>query len=279
MARIRTIKPSFFTSLTIADLSLEERLTFIGLWTHCDDEGRCVFEPRLLKAAIWPLDNITPDDLRKFSGALQEASLVTVYEVAGRLYLSINSWLEHQKISHPTKSALPPPEIGEKVALTSTLEDSGSLPGELRESSGWERKGREGKGTGKGTKTPSTAAPSAHIVSPDFARFWELYPRKVGKAAAEKAFETAVKRVGIRTVAQGVQRLASDPNLPGKQFIPHPETWLKQGRWDDEPYSPPEDDRHGLTTGEQRALGAVEAARRVAAARASAHPYLEIEAS
>jgi len=49
MARIRTIKPSFFTSLTIADLGLAERLTFIGLWTHVDDEG----EPMSYFWAFW----------------------------------------------------------------------------------------------------------------------------------------------------------------------------------------------------------------------------------
>ena len=59
MARIRSIKPEFFTSLTIADLTVEQRLTFIGLWTHVDDEGRCVDDSRLIKAAIWPLDDRT----------------------------------------------------------------------------------------------------------------------------------------------------------------------------------------------------------------------------
>jgi hypothetical protein len=56
MARIRSIKPEFFTSLSNSDLSIPARLTFIGLWTHCDDEGRCINDARLIKAAIWPLE-------------------------------------------------------------------------------------------------------------------------------------------------------------------------------------------------------------------------------
>jgi hypothetical protein len=34
MARIRSIKPEFFTSISIADLSRDARLMFIGMWTH-----------------------------------------------------------------------------------------------------------------------------------------------------------------------------------------------------------------------------------------------------
>jgi hypothetical protein len=33
MARIRSIKPEFFTSLTIGSLSERARLAFIGIWT------------------------------------------------------------------------------------------------------------------------------------------------------------------------------------------------------------------------------------------------------
>jgi hypothetical protein len=69
-----------------------------------------------------------------------------------------------------------------------------------------------------------------------FELFWSVYPRRVGKTAALKAFDKAVKTVGLDTVLQGVQRLADDPNLPDKQYIPHPATWLNEGRWDDEPY-------------------------------------------
>lgn len=40
MAKIRSIKPDFFTSEDVSALPLRARLTWIGLWTHCDDHGR-----------------------------------------------------------------------------------------------------------------------------------------------------------------------------------------------------------------------------------------------
>jgi hypothetical protein len=226
MARIRTIKPSFFTSLTIAGLTLEQRLTFIGLWTHCDDEGRCVYDPRLLKAALWPLDDRTAGDLANDSGALQEASLITLYEVDGRQYLAINAWLEHQKISHPSRSTLPHPKMGTTRRPTCTLEDSGNPPGILPESSGWERKGKEGNREGKG-ELPS--APTAL----DFDEFWSAYPRTEGKKPAHAAYLKAVKRVPHAEIMAQLHRQLADPNRPDVPFWPHGSSWLNQDRWND----------------------------------------------
>jgi hypothetical protein len=115
MARIRTIKPEFFTSLTIADLTPEQRLTFIGLWTHVDDEGRCVDDPRLIKAAVWPLDDRTASDIEIDLKALTESSLITRYVLARKRYLAITNWYEHQRINRPTESKLPAPEDGDPL--------------------------------------------------------------------------------------------------------------------------------------------------------------------
>jgi hypothetical protein len=109
MARIRSIKPEFFSSLTIASLPLTARLTFIGLWTHVDDEGRCVDEARLVKAAVWPLDDRTAADVESDLRVLSESSLILRYRVGERSYLTVLGWGEHQRINRPTKSKLPPP--------------------------------------------------------------------------------------------------------------------------------------------------------------------------
>ena len=54
MARIRTIKPEFWTSEQVVECSPTARLLFIGLWNFCDDAGnqpasakqsRCRFFP------------------------------------------------------------------------------------------------------------------------------------------------------------------------------------------------------------------------------------------
>lgn len=95
-----------------------------------------------------------------------------------------------------------------------------------------------------------------------FTEFWQSYPRRVGKSAAKKAFAKAYQVAGD-VVIMGAVRFASDPNLPPAQFVPHPVTWLNQGRWDDEPL--PE---RILSPEERKAAEAVElAARREREAR------------
>lgn len=128
MARIRTIKPEFFTSLTIADLPLTARLTFIGLWTHVDDEGRCVDEPRLVRAAIWPLDDRLAGDVEGDLRALHDASLIRRYEHGGRRYLAVTNWREHQRIDKPKPSKLPAPEEGAPVAPTQAEKQDSTPP-------------------------------------------------------------------------------------------------------------------------------------------------------
>lgn len=70
----------------------------------------------------------------------------------------------------------------------------------------------------------------------DFDEFWEIYPRKVGKASAEKAYLKAIQETAPEIVQAGAEKLARDPNLPPVQFIPHPTTWLNRSGWNDEPY-------------------------------------------
>lgn len=71
-----------------------------------------------------------------------------------------------------------------------------------------------------------------------FESFYLVYPRKVGKQAALKAFIKAAKKSGPESIVEGVKRFANDPNLPDKQFIPYPASWLNAGRWEDEPLPP-----------------------------------------
>lgn len=62
--------------------------------------------------------------------------------------------------------------------------------------------------------------------------FWELYPNKVGKADAEKAFKKALNRVDQLTMMQGLRRyVAKTDDRPWC----NPSTWLNQDRWADQP--------------------------------------------
>lgn len=143
MARIRTVKPSFFTDLTIAELPIATRLTFIGLWTHVDDEGRCVDDARLVKAAIWPLDDAyTVRKVEADLALLESKGRIVRYEADGKRCIAVVNW-SHQKISHAQPSNLPAP-----------VDDSRSIPGTFSETSvkepGTFRPYRDREGIGKG---------------------------------------------------------------------------------------------------------------------------------
>ena len=72
------------------------------------------------------------------------------------------------------------------------------------------------------------------VESPAFVEFWELYPNKVDKARARKAWAKLGAKRELLAI-EGARRFASDPNLPKKRYIPYPATWLNGERWEDGP--------------------------------------------
>lgn len=95
---------------------------------------------------------------------------------------------------------------------------------------------------------PNDPSNETYIVAPtEFDLFWKIYPLRVGKAAAKKAWEKAIKTATIDEITKGALRYANDPNRVDA-FTAHPSTWLNAGRWADEPLPP-----RILTTEEKRA--------------------------
>lgn len=167
MARIRSIKPSFFRSEDVSVLPLRARLTWIGLWTHCDDAGRTKDNARLIKGDIWPLDDVSLRDIEEDLATLAAHGRIVRYEVDGKRYLEIVNWGVHQSIQKPTPSRIPPPPEPQPDAHTPTSIDSGSPTGALPEPSdtATTRKGKEGKGR-EGTRAPAREEPP-HPPNPD----------------------------------------------------------------------------------------------------------------
>jgi len=152
--------------------------------------------------------------------------------------LEVHDYLEHQQSAEQIEAAS---LAGKKAAETrwsraSRNADRTTSRNADRIADGNAEESREEKRT---TKTSSPAAPATVRLPPGaFDQFWQLYPKKVGKDAARKAFTTAVRRAGLEPIVLGVKRYAADPNLPERQYVPNPATWLNQGRWDDEPCAP-----------------------------------------
>lgn len=271
MARIRTIKPEFFTSLTVAGLPLAARLTFIGLWTHADDEGLCVDDTRLIRAAIWPLDDRLLSDIADDLKTLADADLIIRYEIDGRSYLAIRGWHEHQRINRPTVSRLPRPElaIGSPDAAVTSIdapltESSVSGHGGVTEGSLIERKGRERKGTNTPAahdqeefhlETPDGVPGSRLTLDQHFAKFWNSYPRRKEPRTARAAWDKSRKRASIEVIQAGCERYAREMAGKEAKYVKYPATWLNADCWGDDPENHPRDiyDQHGWSTYAQEA--------------------------
>lgn len=95
-------------------------------------------------------------------------------------------------------------------------------------------------GDSRTTETPfpttSTLLMNRNEPSDDwFDRFWVAYPRKVGKAAARKAFGKARRSSEFPTIDNliaAVERYKA--SISDMKYCAHPTTWLTQGRWLDD---------------------------------------------
>lgn len=117
MPRIRTIKPEIRRSRTVTSWPRDVRLTFIYLWGYLDDEGRGEDDLALLKAELFPRDKDVPekklDDWLWLICEKQPEPPLCRYTVDGLDYLHATNWDEHQRISHPKPSVLPPCPVHE----------------------------------------------------------------------------------------------------------------------------------------------------------------------
>lgn len=107
-----------------------------------------------------------------------------------------------------------------------------------------EERGDNGDTHGATLATPTgrQSRPMNHPNKPSietsmFDLFWSEYPIKVGKAAAKKAWEKAIKVEAPDVIIAGAVRYAADPNRH-PSFTAHASTWLNAHRWGDSPLPP-----------------------------------------
>lgn len=110
MARIRTIKPSFWSDPDITELSWDARLLLIGLISMADDRGRFISTHSSVCGYVFPHEDIAPAKFRRLMQSVEKSGVVQLYTVEGRAYGRFPKWEQHQKISHPQNSTIPVPE-------------------------------------------------------------------------------------------------------------------------------------------------------------------------
>lgn len=110
MARIRTIKPTFWGDGSVSRVSRDARLLMVGLISMADDEGRFLGSIAAISGFVFPNDDLPPVKVRKWLAELAEMKLVHLYGIDGIAYGCFLGWATHQRISHPQASTLPPPQ-------------------------------------------------------------------------------------------------------------------------------------------------------------------------
>ena len=77
--------------------------------------------------------------------------------------------------------------------------------------------------------------PDKSATTQGFDRFWTAYPRKVAKQQAAKAWAAGkLDSLATLIVADVTRRRLDDSQWSDPQYIPHPTTYIRQRRWEDE---------------------------------------------
>ena len=228
MARIRYLKPEFFTDEDLATLPFETRLTYAGLWCYADKSGRLEDRPQYLKAMIFPYETV---DFEKQLSCLSQPKnngkpFIQRYEIESRKLIQIINWDKHQKPHHTEpESRLPP---------ITPLKNKGNYKGKGK----GQQDSPELRNGLNNVKRPLKSAEQYNC--PFFIEFWNIYPKKLGKGKAWEEWIRVTPKPDEKMMSQIRDVIAKLEKTEqwkknGGQFIPYPSTWIHQRRWGDEP--------------------------------------------
>ncbi|ENV3661118.1 hypothetical protein ACFJ57_003098 [Salmonella enterica] len=106
MARIRTIKPEFWTDEDLSEVSEPACLLALGLLNYADDEGYFNANPKLIKASVFPLREPSVPitvQLRELS----DCGYISLFSTSdGKNFGVINNFQKHQVINKPKESKI-----------------------------------------------------------------------------------------------------------------------------------------------------------------------------
>jgi hypothetical protein len=230
MAKARMVRSEIRTSTVVAEWPLEARYFWILLWGYVDDYGRGKDNVKLIKADCFPLDDsVTTEMVDEWLWLFAEAGVIVRYTVEGCDFLAVKNWAEHQKVPHPGKDNFPD-FTGQNVQLRDFHEGFMNVSEQAHDTFTV----KLSKDKLSEVVTPS--GDDRHSkYSDDFESWWSMYPRKVAKGDAWKAWEKLAKNRELPAVdvliakAEAYGRVQTDI-----KFVKHPATWLNSLGWLDE---------------------------------------------
>src|ERR1700704_5249323 len=226
MARIRSIKPEFWSSEQVMECARDTRLLFIGLWNFVDDAGRMSFSAKQIKALILPGDDLSPSAVAAMLEELAARGLIETYEVAHKRHLAITGGRTPQRIEKPQPPRCPAPPDDHAARAAPSAFDEHSPNGR----DGEERKGAE-PNTDSGAD--ATARASEVDTSEVFEEFWKMRLKRDGpdpREPARRAFMDA-SRAGADppAILAGMRRFAElHADRAGTRFVARTEKWLRE---------------------------------------------------
>jgi len=230
--RIRTIKPEFWQSEDLANVSDKAKLLAIGLLNIADDEGYLKSHQAIIKSQLFPF---TEESLN-IHGMLIELSnanyLTMLKGSDGKDYVCITNFNKHQKINRPSPSKI-------KASLEFTehsLNDHGGLT-----------IGKERKGTGKGDK-PSVDESTKDALNDSFEFFWKNWvncKKSIGlggnygvKKDAKAKFKTRFKGKSAEHIESEVEKMVNFMVMAYGDILEKKETFGKSIYYNYEPMYP-----------------------------------------
>lgn len=172
MARIRTMKPEFWTSEQVVECSTNARLLFVGMWNFADDGGAMKASTKTLKMQVFPADDFTVDDIQGMVDELKANNLIAEYTHENVHYWWVTGW-HHQRIDRPSYKFPGPLNPNDTVDISTnarrTLDESSSNGSRAldygKERKGKERKGMEGNEEADASSCAEPQSAAAPIVS------------------------------------------------------------------------------------------------------------------
>lgn len=219
---------SVHAALYVDGLTPTEKLVLIGIANHDGDGGAWPSKRRLARYA-----GVSNRQVQRAIAMLTEHGLIEVDVNEGG-----NSATRDDRRPNLYRMNLPhPPRSGRDDERWLNGETSTTPRAVDGETSTVER----GDTHDVDGETPMSPEPSSQpslepSLSDRFDEFWTLYPRREGKDAARRKWKTVTAKTDPTVIIDALRARVDwwARSRIEKQYIPHPLTWLNQGRWTDE---------------------------------------------
>jgi hypothetical protein len=212
------------------------------LITYVDDYGRGSADPELVRSFVFPRrKGLTEATVKRTIEELATMGSLILYEVDGDAYLCFPNWSEHQTVRNKV-SKFPAPEDGKLLIASNCMQLKANAP-VIQSNPIQSNPNTESIYTPYSPPSGGDGETEDGAFSEEFLKFWDIYPKKVGKNGAYKSWVAMRKnfiRSGVMDYVEMILsavRSQSDSEQwkrEGGRFIPSPAKWLNEGRWEDE---------------------------------------------